>query len=385
VVVKLILSLGNNNFVRKKTFFVLLLLVAMDLGFYNHTLAQQVNDTANADTTHIDLVFPFSDRTGNPFLDSDQSPLFLNDPSNVKREIIYNPETNTYEFQNKIGDFTYRTPTVMDFDDFQKYQNKSSVNNYWNERAATTGESEGSRLIPKIYVGGEAFDKIFGSNTIDIRPQGSAEVSFGIASNRREDPSLDVRQRKTTNFDFNEKIQMNVIAKIGDKIEFKANYNTESSFDFENTLKLKYEGKEDEIIKLIEAGNVSLPLNSSLITGSQSLFGVKTELQFGKTRVTAVFSQQQSETQNITVQGGAQQNDFLLTALDYEENKHFFVSQAFRDNYERAISTLPIITSDINITKVEVWVTNIGAATQENRNVIAFTDLGEGKQQKIFN
>ncbi|NOY50897.1 MAG: cell surface protein SprA [Chlorobi bacterium] len=377
--------MGNNNFVIKKTFFAILLLLVMSLGFYDQVLAQQANDTTNTDTTHIDLVFPFSDRTGNPFLDGDQSPLFLNDPSNIKREIVYNPVTNTYEFQNKIGNFTYRTPTVMDFDDFQKYQNKSSVNDYWNERAATTGESEGSRLIPKIYVGGEAFDKIFGSNTIDIRPQGSAEVSFGIASNRREDPSLDVRQRKTTNFDFNEKIQMNVIAKIGDKIEFKANYNTESSFDFENTLKLKYEGKEDEIIKLIEAGNVSLPLNSSLITGSQSLFGIKTELQFGKTRVTAVFSQQQSETQNITVQGGAQQNDFLLTALDYEENKHFFVSQAFRDNFEKATSTLPIITSDVNITKVEVWVTNIGAATQENRNIIAFTDLGEGKQQKIFN
>ncbi|PLX08098.1 MAG: cell surface protein SprA [Marinilabiliales bacterium] len=357
----------------------------MIIGFGSQSYAQQINDTTTTDTSGVDLVFPFSDLSGNPYLDQDQSPLFLNDPSNVKREIIYNPETNQYEFQSKIGEFTYRTPTVMSFEDFQKYQTTTSVKDYWKERVKTTGESEGSRLIPKIYVGGEAFDKIFGSNTIDIRPQGSAEVSFGIASNRRDDPSLDVRQRRTTNFDFNEKIQMNVIAKIGDKIEFKANYNTESSFDFENTLKLKYEGKEDEIIKLIEAGNVSLPLNSSLITGSQSLFGIKTELQFGKTRVTAVFSQQQSETQNITVQGGAQQNEFQLTALDYEANKHFFLSQAFRDNFEKATSTLPIITSDINITKVEVWVTNIGAATQENRNITAFTDLGEGNQQKIYN
>ena len=363
----------------------------MLLGFYlvigNSAIgiSQQVNDTTSVDTSSVNLIFPFNDLTGNPYTDGQQSPLFLNDPSNVKREIIYNPETNTYEFQNKVGDFSFSTPTVLDFDDFQEYQNKESVNGYWSERSATTGESEGSRLIPKIYIGGEAFDRIFGSNTIDIRPQGSAEVSFGIAHNRRDDPSLDVRQRKTTNFDFSEKIQMNVIAKIGDKIEFKANYNTESSFDFENTLKLKYEGKEDEIIKLIEAGNVSLPLRSSLITGSQSLFGVKTELQFGKTRVTAVFSQQQSETQNITVQGGAQQNDFLLTALDYEANRHFFIAQAFRDNYERAVASLPIITSDINITKVEVWVTTVGAATQENRNIVAFTDLGEGNQDQIFN
>lgn len=377
--------MGNNIFIIKREYVLILLLLAISIGYNSQLSAQIVNDTTKADSTGIDLIFPFNDLSGNPYLDQDQSPLFLNEPSNVKREVVYNPLTNTYEFQSTIGDFTYRTPTVMSFEDFQKYQNKSSVSDYWKERVKTTGESEGSRLIPKIYVGGEAFDKIFGSNTIDIRPQGSAEVSFGVASNRRDDPSLDVRQRRTTNFDFNEKIQMNVIAKIGDKIEFKANYNTESSFDFENTLKLKYEGKEDEIIKLIEAGNVSLPLNSTLITGSQSLFGIKTELQFGKTRVTAVFSQQQSETQNITVQGGAQQNEFQLTALDYEANKHFFLSQAFRDNYEQAIASLPVITSDINITKVEVWVTNIGAATQENRNIIAFTDLGEGDKQKIFN
>ncbi len=378
-------SLGIRSNIIIKSVFAILLSFYFSIGSNNVGFAQTAGDTISTDTSTVNLVFPFKDFSGNPYIDNQQSPLFLNNPSNIERKIVYNPETNTYEFQNSIGDFSYRTPTTMDFDDFQDYQNEQAVNNYWSERAATTGESEASRLIPKIYIGGEAFDKIFGSNTIDIRPQGSAEVSFGIAHNRRDDPSLDVRQRKTTNFDFNEKIQMNVIAKIGDKIEFKANYNTESSFDFENTLKLKYEGDEDEIIKLIEAGNVSLPLRSTLITGSQSLFGIKTELQFGKTRITAVFSEQQSETKNITVKGGAQQNDFLLTALDYEENRHFFVAQAFRDNYEAALASLPIITSDINITKVEVWVTNIGAATQENRNITAFTDLGEGDQQKIFN
>jgi cell surface protein SprA len=350
----------------------------------------QVNyppDTTNTqDTSHVNLIYPFNDNTGNPYLDNQNtSPLFMRDPENIKREIIYNPETNTYEFVNKIGDFEYRPPTIMDFEDYKDYDLKNDVRSYWNDRKQTAGTSDGTRLIPKIYIGGEAFDRIFGSNTIDIRPQGSAEVSFGILSNNREDPALDVRQRRTTNFDFDMRIQMNVIAKIGDKIEFKANYNTESSFDFENTLKLKYEGKEDEIIKIIEAGNVSLPLRSSLIQGSQSLFGIKTELQFGKTNVTAIFSEQQSETQNITVEGGAQTSKFQLSALDYEENRHFFLAQHFRDKYEQAVSTLPIITSDVTITKIEVWVTNLGAATEENRNIVAFTDLGEGNPEKIHN
>ena len=341
------------------------------------------------DTTNqsgVDLIFPFSDNTGNPYLDGqNQSPLFMQDPANIEREVIYNPETNSYEFVSKIGDFIYRPPTEMSFKDYSDYDLKKDIRKYWIERSQTAGTAEGTRLIPKIHIGGEAFDKIFGSNTIDIRPQGSAEVQFGILHNRRDDPSLDVRQRKTINFDFGMKIQMNVVAKIGDKIEFKANYNTESSFDFENTLKLKYEGEEDEIIQLIEAGNVSLPLRSTLIRGSQSLFGVKTELKFGKTTVTGIFSQQQSETQNIKVQGGAQTNRFKLTALDYEDNKHFFIAHAFRDNYETAVRSLPIVTSDITVTRMEVWVTNIGAATGENRNIVAFTDLGEGDPNDILN
>lgn len=349
--------------------------------------AQNVSYPENQtpDTSKVELLFPFSDYTGNPYVDQqNSSPLFLDTPSNIQREIIYNPETNTYEFVNKIGEFNYRPPTTMDFEEYQKYELERDVANYWNERNQTAGTAEGERLIPKIYVGGEAFDRIFGSNTIDIRPQGSAEVSFGILSTKRDDPALDVRQRKQTNFDFDMKIQMNVVAKIGDKIEFKANYNTESSFDFENTLKLRYEGEEDEIIKLIEAGNVSMPLQSTLISGSQSLFGVKTELQFGKTHVTAIFSQQQSETKNIAVEGGAQTQRFKLTALDYEQNKHFMLAHTFRDGYAKALSQLPIIASDVNITRIEVWVTNIGAATEENRNIVAFTDLGEGKQSNIY-
>jgi cell surface protein SprA len=197
-----------------------------------------------------------------------------------------------------------------------------------------------------------------------------------VRSNYREDPALDVRRQRTTNFDFQQKIQMNVMAKIGDKIEFNTNYNTEATFDFENKLKLKYEGKEDEIVKLIEAGDVTLPLNSSLITGSQSLFGIKTQLQFGRTMVTSVFSQK-SETRSITVQGGAQTTEFELKALDYEENRHFFLSHYFRNRYEQALERLPIVGSNINITKIEVWVTTRGAAVTENRNIVSFMDLGE--------
>ncbi len=326
----------------------------------------------------INLIYPFQDQDDLMFYQSDTHGLFLSNPSNLKTDVEYDPETNQYKFTNKIGDFEYRNPTYMTFDEYRDYELKNSLKNYWKERSlSSSGFDKGEGIIPKIYIGGKFFETIFGSSTIDIRPQGSAELIFGILHNRTDNPTLNVRQRKTTNFDFQEKIQMNVVAKIGDKIEFRTNYNTEATFDFENKLQLKYEGKEDEIIKLIEGGDVSLPLTTTLINGSQSLFGIKAKLQFGRTSITGVFSQQESETSTVTVQGGAQTNDFSLTAVDYDENKHFFLAHYFRDNYERGLKDLPIISSDINITRVEVWVTNIGAAVTENRNIVAFQDLGE--------
>ena len=330
-------------------------------------------DSSGPDTT---LRFPIPE-SQNPYDVNPSGGLYLKNPSNQKQDVIYDPINNEYTITDKIGSFDYRNPASMSFDEYRKWDTRKALDNYWKERANTTSGATRLGVIPQLRVGGVLFDRIFGGNTIDVRPQGSAELIFGVISNRRDDPFISQSLRRTTNFDFDMKIQLSLMAKIGDKIEFNTNYNTEATFDFENTLKLKYEGKEDEIIKLIEAGNVSMPVNSSLITGSQSLFGLKTQLQFGKATVTGVFSQQQSQVENITVQGGAQTQKFSTRALDYEENKHFFMGQYFRGQYEGALKTLPVITSNINITKIEVWITNIGAAVTENRNLVAFQDIGE--------
>ncbi len=334
------------------------------------------DSTNNSDS--IQLIYPFRDQSRDASEPAQQSPLYFKDPANITTEVEYDPDRNEYILKKKVGSLNYRTPYKMSLDEYMEYDMDRSINQYWRERSGAAGaNARGDGIIPQIYVGGEAFERIFGSNTIDIRPQGSAELTFGILANRRDDPTLNVRQRNVVNFDFQQNIQMSVLAKIGDKIEFQTNYNTEATFEFENKLNLKYEGKEDEIIQLIEAGNVTLPLNSTLITGSQALFGIKTQLKFGRATVTAVYSEQKSETSNITVQGGGQTNEFNLNADEYEENKHFLLGQFFVNNYDSALVELPIIRSNVNITKMELWVTNIGAAVTENRNIIAFQDLGE--------
>ncbi len=323
------------------------------------------------------LVYPFPDKDY-VFPGTDhRNPIYLEEPKNIKTNIDYDPQSREYNFTQKIGETQYGATNSMSFKEFQKFDMDKELQKYWRERGRNSGMGSRNSIIPKLNFGGELLDKIFGNTSIDIRPSGSAELIFGVIYNKRDDPSIAVKQRSTTNFDFQMKIQMSVDANIGDKIKFKTNYNTEATFDFENKIKLKYEGKEDEIIKLIEAGDVSMPLNSQLIPGSQALFGLKTKLQFGKTTVTGVYSEQKSQTSSITVSGGAQTSSFNFKADQYEESKHYFLSQYFYNHYNRFLSRLPLVSSPINIVKIEVWKTNIGAATTDNRNVVAFTDLGE--------
>ena len=338
------------------------------------------------DTTKV--IYPIPVNTGNPIEDlNNQSPLYLNDPSNYQTEIIYDPLTRQYTFKRRIGDFYYDTPTTLTENEYFEYKNRQGIQEYWKERRSQNARSttNGNSIIPPMFIVGKGFETIFGSHTVDIRPQGSVDLTFGLKHTYRDDPSRSEQWKRHNDFVMDMDIQMNVIAKIGDKINFNINKNTKATFNYQDKLDLKYQGKEDEIIQLLEAGNVSFPLNSTLITGTQQLFGVKSQLKFGKTTISSIVSYQESESQNITVQGGAQTNDFQLSCLDYEENRHFFLSQYFRDHYEEALSTLPTVSSSVNITKIEVWITNTNTSTQNTRNILALTDLAEGKDEWIYN
>jgi len=305
---------------------------------------------------------------------------------NITSEVIYNPEKDEYIIYQKVGSFDYRTPVYMSPEEFRKYEFGRAMREYWHSRIAGDVSGYRSGLIPQIQVGGEAFDKIFGSNIINIIPQGSAELIFSINISRTQNPTLSEKLRTIPTFDFKEKIQMNVTGTIGDKMELGVNYNTDAMFEFENRTKLQYSGKEDEILKKVEAGDVTLPLSGTLITGSYSLFGLKTEMQFGKLTLTTVLSQQKGESSVIQVEGGAQQTRFEIFADDYEANRHFFLSQYFRDIYDDALKNLPVISSGINIERIEVWITNKASRFEEgsNRNIVAFMDLAENGNH-IFN
>lgn len=327
------------------------------------------------------LAFPFKNPQEQPAGTQSTSPLHLKDPSNVNYEVEYDPITKKYVIKEKLGGEEYRPSDEKSFDDFWKQRNAQAEKEYWKEKQKNNSSEGDSKSVfdgGDINLPSKGIDKIFGPGGIEIKPQGSAELIFGVTSSKTENPVVRVDNQRTTNFDFDEKIQLNVTGKIGEKLKLSTSYNTEASFDFENQMKLEYNGNEDDIIKKIELGNVSLPLNSSLIQGSQSLFGIKNELQFGKLKITSVLSQQKSETKTIELSGGVQTKEVFIKADEYDDNRHFFLAQYFADNYNTAVADAPIINSPISITKIQVWVTNVGiSANSEARNVIGFMDLGE--------
>ncbi len=331
------------------------------------------------DSPIVELPYEFKDNTGKPPQYDPPNKLYLQNPSNIKTTTEYNAQNGSYDVKQKIGDIDYRPETYMSLKEYRDYMFKKSVRDYWRTKVAADDLNNRPKkgLVPKLQVNSELFDRIFGGNTVDIRPTGTAELIFGLNRNKTLNPAIPQRQQKVTNFDFNMRIQLNLIGKIGDKLRVTTNYNTEASFDWENQVKMDYTGYEDEIIKKIEAGNVTLPLNSTLITGSQSLFGVKTELQFGRLRMTTILSQQRGKKQEVNVQGGAQTQQFAVSAENYEANKHYFLGHYFRDNYDNWMASLPIVNSPIVITRVEVYVLNQTGNQDQTRNVAAFADLGE--------
>ena len=332
---------------------------------------------AVADTTGDGLIWPVED---DPNPNEGSSGIIVPLPDNVKYKVEFNPTTGEYEVVQTVGDrIPYRPKTSMTLDDYLNFNMQDNVTKYWNEIKKQEDAAK-KDFAPSIKVGGDAFQNLFGSNEIEIRPQGSAELTFGINRSKTDNPRIPVRQRTITTFNFDQKIQLNVVGNIGTKMKLSVNYNTESTFDFENQMKLAYTGDEDQIVKKIEMGNVSMPLKGSLIQGSSSLFGAKIETQWGRLRNTTVVSQQKGERKNITVQGGAQTQNFNITCDNYEANRHYFLSTWFRNQYDKAMSSLPVVQSGVNITRIEVWIVNQQANTQDVRNIVAFTDLGEAPE-----
>ena len=310
-------------------------------------------------------------------------------PKSIIDAYTYDPVTNRYIYTASVDGFNIDYPLILTPEEYEKLVRKETMRKYFQEKLnAVDGKRAGSEearknLLPRFYVNNKFFEAIFGGNTIDVKPSGSVEIDLGIRFTKQDNPSFSPRNRKTTAFDFNQRISMGLQGKVGTRLNVNINYDTQSTFAFQNLIKLDYTPTEDDILQKIEVGNVSFPISNSLIRGAQSLFGVKAQFQFGKTTFTGVFSEQKSQSKSITTQGGGTIQEFDFFALEYDSDKHYFLSQYFRNNYNNALRNYPVIDSRAQITRIEVWITNkqnrVTTTDNNLRNIIALQDLGESQ------
>ncbi|MCX6298658.1 MAG: cell surface protein SprA [Bacteroidetes bacterium] len=343
------------------------------------------------------LRYPIVDRRADAFSLGNKNPYALSDTSLIKQTIEFDPATKQYFIIEKIGNKLYRTPTYLSYEDFWRIQSKQAEKDYFKKRADALTLLNQKTKRPPMKVGPSFFDRIFGvpdkltgiANSVsgmadkplkvDIRPSGEVNVKAGYQGQNIENPTLPERARKNGGFDFDMNANLAVNASIGDKLKFPLNYNTLSNLSFDNQIKLDYKGKVDEVIKSIEAGNISYQSRGSLIPSTQNLFGVKTQLQFGKVLVTAALANQRSQRQSVGLQGGAATQTFQKRLDDYEENRHFLIAQYFKNNFNKTMKNLPVVNTQVQVQRVEVWVTNRNGANTDARDIVGLMDLAEPK------
>jgi len=320
-----------------------------------------------------------TDRYGDPYNYPDRNPFNLKDTGFIKRNIEYDPVTKQYYIIEKIGNHYYRTPMSFTMKEFLDLKGKEDENEYFRKRASLLSNLNRRTYKPKFNFVNDWVNRIVGNGKIEIKPTGFVGLTLGYQGQTINNPTLPERSRKNGGLDFDMNSQFQVDANIGDKLKLPINYNTLANFNYENQLKLDYQGRDDEILKVFQAGNTSFTSKGTLIPGAQSLFGLKTQLQFGKLFVTSVIANQRSQRQTAGLQGGSSTQAFTYKADEYEENRHFLMAQYFRKNYNKAMKELPIVNSLVQILRVEVWVTNRTGATTDTRDVVALMDLGEGQ------
>ncbi|HFS66737.1 MAG TPA: cell surface protein SprA, partial [Flavobacteriia bacterium] len=315
----------------------------------------------------------------------------LPDPDSIQGKYTYDPKTNLFYLNQKVGNYNLSYPWVLTPEQYYDRVLKEKINKNFKDRnqaiAGNTDEAKQKRkdLLPTYYVNSKFFESVFGGNNISIQPKGNFSLDLGLRYTKRDNPALPIKNRSNLSFDFDQKISMGLKGKIGTRLNIDLNYDTQSTFDFNNQIKLNYTPTEDDILQNIELGNVSMKTQNSLIHGAQSLFGVKTELRFGNTYITAVMAEQKSGTKTIQAQGDKVIEKFEQPILEYEDYRHYFLAQYFKDHYNEAVKDYPFINSTARITRIEVWKTNRSTQTENIRNIVAIQDLGENQHIGLDN
>ncbi len=328
-------------------------------------------------------------RTDRPAVDplaSKPHPLYLPDPLIVKYRDQLDSTRWVYRLRQVIGENDLRFAVEIPFEEYTELRLRKNVRGYWENIAQAyvlqgekkTGLSElfGKVTNIEIPVPKNPLFSIFGPNRILLNINGAVDIHAAFRNTKSDLYSASPLGQSRSEPDFNQEVLVNVKGEIGDKLKIDADWNTQRTFEYENQLKVRYQGYEDEIVQTVEAGNVSLATSSSFISSSQALFGLKAGFQFGPLKLTAVATQKKGQIKELSVSGGARSTPFEKRAADYSRD-HYFVDTSYISLYEDIYYRIPAIPVPAKqIRDMEVWVSRVGISLDltKEREVVAIMD-----------
>lgn len=305
-------------------------------------------------------------------------------PSVVETKFVYNARDNVYLLSTYYQGRPLSTPIAYSPKEFMLYIARRQEQNTYKHYNRVESNALYANGLSRIFDNYELRrrqplqERLFGPGGLKLSLTGAVELNAGLAENYIDNPTLGERGRHNKRFDFGQKIEASLRAKLGTKLSLEVDYNTESALSRDaQRLSLNYKGGEDDIVKLIEAGYVSMKPRNSLIDGTSNVLGLHSQMQFGPLTLDLLMSRQRSEQRRIEVEGHSQRQSFELSAADYDEGRHFFLSDFFRSQYDQVLARRPLLNSGVRINRIEVWVTNRRARYDEARHLVAFADLGE--------
>ena len=326
-----------------------------------------------------DVVEPFPDRV---------YPLYLpNRVGNYHRDVQLDSTGNTVTFRETYMGRDMKVPLAMSLKDYiarrRAYENRKLFADEARKGKVLGPRNDLGELMSNITqinipIPANPVFSIFGKPEIHLNISGAVDIKAGFRNTKSDQMTLSRLDQVRNEPDFSQEVQVNVNGTIGDKLNILADWNTRRTFEYENQLKIKYTGYEDEIVQSVEAGNVSLSTPTSFIGSSQALFGVKAKFQMGPLTLTTLASQKKGQIKEVSVSGGSQEQTFEFRAYEYATN-HFFVDTLYADSahYDAYyLPEIPVVDLNTKIVEAEVWVTRQGSIPDPNeRQAIAYINL----------
>lgn len=306
-----------------------------------------------------------------PYLGMNQlgatSPPLKRSVPGIRREVKIDSTGKNINFYENYDKVPVSLPNFLSLEEYARQRRTYGIGAGWQRSAlaklgesAAGGGSGALRIDIPVEIKSKAFQKIFGSGTVGLDVTGDINIKGGLRHEKRSEVKTALNQGNDTNFKMEQTQRFKVQGHIGDKVTIGVDQDSERTFDFENNLKLKYQGYEDEIIQSIEAGNIalSLPGTRYVTFGGQSagLFGIKTAMKMGNLSLTAVMSQEKGEKKQLSLKGGASEGSKQIQDYDYQKGYYFFIDDYYRGQFAtRGSNGEFLVDPGRRITRIEVY------------------------------